>query len=149
MSSYNQVTERRTLAETLGLATTEIMKLYDEMADLCANIAAQFPDTYEDIPRYHQALSALSALDRARDVLDEPLARIDPPARARIVVVTVGKQGRGRRTMSDRVRLGNAVVRLRAVQNDLNDPLEADNLSVDLAEIVGQLEGVTFPERFG
>ncbi len=149
MSSYNQVTERRTLAETLGLATTEIMKLYDEMADLCANIAAQFPDTYEDIPKYQQALTAFTTLERARDVLDEPLTRIDPPARARTVPVAVGKQARGRHTVSQRVRLGNAVARLRAVQNDLGDPQEDDNLSIDLAEIVGQLEGVTFPERYG
>ncbi len=149
MSSYNQVTERRTLAETLGLATTEIMKLYDEMADLCANIAAQFPDTYEDIPKYQQAHGALTALELAKDVLDEPLARIDPPARARIVPAMVGKQTRGRHVASQRVRLGNAVVRLRAVQTDLADTQEDDDLSVDLAEIVGQLEGVTFPERYG
>lgn len=149
MSSYNQVTERRTLAETLGLATTEIMRLYDEMADLCANIAGQFPDTYEEIPKYQQALSALTALELAKDVLDEPLARIDPPARARDVPVTVGKQMRGRSSMSQRVRLGNAVVRLRGVKDELGDPLESDDLCVDLAEIIGQLENVTFPERWG
>ncbi len=148
MSSYNQVTERRTLAETLGLATTEIMKLSDEMADLCANIAGQFP-AYEDIPKYQQAHSALTALELAKDVLDEPLARIDPPTRARIVPAMVGKQTRGRHTVSQRVRLGNAVVRLRAVKDDLGDPQENDDLSVDLAEIIGQLEGVTFPERYG
>ncbi len=125
------------------------MKLYDEMADLCANIAAQFPDTYEDIPKYQQAHSALSALELAKDVLDEPLTRIDPPARARDVPVTVGKQMRGRRAMSQRVRLGNAVARLRAVEAELSVIDAGLDLVYDLGDIIGQLEGVTFPERFG
>lgn len=145
MSSYNQVTEERPLAETLGLATTEILLLYDEMADLCATIAAQFPKTYQKIAKYQQAHSALTALDEARTVLHDPLERIDPSCRSLPVTVTVGKQTRYRRDMSQRVRLGNAVVRLVGAKNALTD----EDLAADLAEIIEELGNVAFPQRYG
>lgn len=149
MSSYNQVEETRALAETLGLATTEIMALYDEMADLCATIAAQFPNTHEKIAKYQQAYNALTALDNARVVLDEPLERIDPPDRLRPVTVKVGKQTRYGRPVSQRVRLGNAVVRLKGVEVALPSLAEQWGLRDDLTGIIVALEDVTFPERFG
>ncbi len=145
MSSYNQIDETRTLAETLGLATTEILALYDEMADLCATIAAQFPKTYEKIAKYQQAHRALTTLDEARAVLDEPLEHIDPPLRRQAVLVKVGKQMRSNRSSSQRVRLGNAVVRLKGVKDALMD----ESLAADLAEIIKGLENVTFPQRYG
>lgn len=148
MSSYNQVAETRTLAETLGLATTEVLALYDEMADLCATIAAQFPDTYEKIAKYRQAHCALTALDNAREVLSEPLERIDPPLRSLDVTVTAGRQTRPNRQTSHRVRLGNAVVRLKGVVVALADADWA-GLREDLIASITELEDVTFPERYG
>jgi hypothetical protein len=148
MSSYNQVEETRTLAETLGLATTEVLALYDECADLCATIAAQFPNTYENIAKYRQAHHALTALDEAKTVLDEPLERLDPPIRNLSVTVTIGKQTRYNRPMSQRVRLGNAVVRLKGIVGALSDA-DWTGLCEDLAATVGELEDVTFPERYG
>ncbi len=148
MSSYNQVAEKRPLAETLGLATTEILALYDEMADLCATIAAQFPDTYEKIAKYQQAHHALTALDSAREVLSEPLERIDPPLRSLDVTVTAGRQTRPNRQSSQRVRLGNAVVRLRGIVVALADA-DWSGLREDLMASIAGLEDVTFPERYG
>lgn len=149
MSSYNQVTEERTLAETLGLATREILTLCDEMADLCAYIAARFPNTYDKIAKYQQAYHALTALEDACTVLDEPLDRIDPENRRRPVTVTVGKQTRYKRDTSQRVRLGNAVVRLRGVTGALSDTEMWGGLREDLASNISALDDVTFPERFG
>lgn len=148
MSSYNQIEETRTLAETLGLATTEILALYDEMADLCATIAAQFPKTYEKIAKYQQAYHALTALDEAKGVLAEPLERVDPPIRSLPVTVTVGKQTRYNRGSSQRVRLGNAVVRLKGVVGALANA-DWTGLCEDLAAISAELENVTFPKRYG
>ncbi len=145
MSSYNQVGETRTLAETLGLATAEIMALYDEMSDLCATIAAQFPDTYESIGKYQQAYHAVGALSGACVTLEEPLDRIDPPLRRQAVTVTVGKQMRSNRSSSQRVRLGNAVVRLVGAR----DALMGEDLAADLAEIIEELGNVSFPQRYG
>lgn len=148
MSSYNQVAETRPLAETLGLATTEILALYDEMADLCATIAAQFPDTYEQITKYAQAHRALTALDNAREVLNEPLERVDPPLRSLNVTVAVGRQTRAKRLASHRVRLGNAVVRLTGVVVALAGA-DWSGLREDLMASIAELEEVTFPERYG
>ncbi len=148
MSSYNQVAETRTCAETLGLATTEILALYDEMADLCATIAAQFPDTYEEVPKYQQAHLAMTALDSAREVLSEPLDRVDPSCRNLDVTVTAGRQTRPNRQTSQRVRLGNAVVRLKGVVVTLADADWA-GLAEDLMASIIELEDVTFPERYG
>lgn len=148
MSSYNQVPETRPLAETLGLATTEILALYDEMADLCATIAAQFPDTYEQIAKYQQAHCAMTALDNAREVLNEPLERVDPPCRGLDVTVTAGRQTRPNRQTSHRVRLGNAIVRLKGVVVALADA-DWDGLREDLMVSITELEDITFPERYG
>jgi hypothetical protein len=145
MSSYRQTEETRTLAETLGLATTEILALYDECADLCAAIAAQFPQTYEKIAKYRQAYHALTALDNARTVLDEPLEHVEPPDRNQPVTVKVGKQTRYHRPTSQCVRLGNAVVRLIGAKDALTD----GNLVAGLAEIIEELGNVTFPQRYG
>lgn len=149
MSSYNQITEERALAETLGLATTEILALYDECADLCALIAAQFPETYEKIAKYQQAYHALTALDEAKTVLDEPLERIDPPDRNQQVKVRVGKQTRYNRPTSQRVRLGNAIARMKGVEAALPSSSYQWGLRDDLTGVIVTLEGVTFPERFG
>ncbi len=148
MSSYNQVAEMHPLAETLGLITTEIMKLYDEMADLCATIAAQFPATYEQITKYQQAHTALTALEEAKTVLHDPLERIEPPFRSLPVTVTVGRQTRHRRNMSQRVRLGNAVARMRGVVLALAK-MDWSGLHEDLAAIIEELENITFPQRYG
>lgn len=148
MSSYNQVNETRTLAETLGLATAEIMALYDEMSDLCATIAAQFPDTYEGISKYQQAYHAMTALNEACTTLEEPLERIDPPLRRQAVTVTVGKQTRSNRSSSQRVRLGNSVVRLKGIVAALADADWA-GLCEDLAADITELEGVEFPVNYG
>lgn len=147
MSSYNQVDETRTLAEMLGLATTEIMALYDEMNDLCATIAAQFPNTYERIVKYQQAYHAVEVLRDACMTLEEPLDRIDPPVRRRAVTVTIGKQTRSNRSSSQRVRLGNAVVRLRGVVAALED--EDAALRGDLAENITAIKGIEFPKNYG
>ncbi len=148
MSSYNQVNDTRTLAEMLGLATAEIMKLHDEMSDLCATIAAQFPDTHEHIGKYQQAFRAIKILGDACGTLEEPLERIDPPARRRTVTVMVGKQTRSNRASSQRVRLGNAIVRLRGVVASLTNANEAE-LQNDLTENITALETVVFPKTYG
>lgn len=154
MSSYNQVEETRTLAETLSLAVTEIMVLHDEMSDLCATIAAQFPATYEMIPKYCEAYRALASLDNARTLLDEPMNRVPPSYRHTPVTVTVGKQTRPNRITSQRVRLGNVVVRLKAVFEAIEagrpgQPYDLYDLFDDLAAIIADLQGVVFPQRFG
>jgi hypothetical protein len=149
MSSYNQVEETHTLAETLGLATAEILALYDEMADLCAAIAAQFPQTHEKIAKYRQAFHALTVLDEARTVLAEPLERIAPPDRNRPVIVKVGKQTRYHRPTSQRVRLGNAIVRLKGAEMALVEAGAGLDLVYDLCDLLPALVDVTFPERYG
>lgn len=151
MSSYNQIAETHTLAETLGLATTEVLALHDEMADLCATIAAQFPDTHEKIVKYQQAYHALAALDVARTVLHESLERINPSDRNRPVTVKVGKQTRRNRAMSQRVRLGNVVARLRNVSAVLPGEYWSDDVGLgrNLTDIIISLDAVTFPQRYG
>lgn len=149
MSSYNQVSESRTLAETLGLATTEIVELGDELSDLCAAIAAQFPDTYENIPKYRQAYSGFQALDEARSVLSEALERISPPDRNEQVTVTVGRQTRRNRSMSQTVRLGNAAARLVGVWKTLAGEGENLDLVNDLEDTIEALGCVEFPTKHG
>lgn len=152
MSSYNQVTEDRALGETLSLAVIEIVALYDEMEDLCATIAAQFPKTYERIPKYQEAYAALIILESAKLILDEPMNRVAPSLRQVPVVVVVGKQTRPNRVTSQRVRLGNAVARMKAVNNVLasgDDLGPVFEIIGDLDEIVRDLQTVTFPERYG
>lgn len=148
MSSYHQRNETHTLAEMLGLATAEVMKLHDEMSDLCATIAAQFPTTYERIGKYQQAYHAIEALGDTCRTLEEPLKRIDPPVRRHTVTVTIGKQTRSNRSSSQRVRLGNAIVRLRGVVATLTDAEEAE-LGDALAENITALETVVFPKTYG
>ena len=148
MSSYHQVDETKTLAEMLGLATTDIIKLHDEMSDLCATIAAQFPDSYENIPKYRQSYHAFSALRDACQTLEEPLDRINPPVRRHAVTITIGKQMRSKRSASQRVRLGNAVVRLRGIVAVLSAADETE-LRNDLAEHITALEAVEFPQTYG
>ncbi len=148
MTSYHQVDETRTLAEMLGIATADIMKLHDEMSDLCATIAAQFPDTHEAIPKYRQAYRAVGALSDTCETLAEPLERIDPPVRRHAVTITIGKQMRSKRAASQRVRLGNAVVRLRGVAGVLFATNETE-LRNDLAENITALEAVEFPQTYG
>ncbi len=148
MSSYNQVNETRTLAEMLGLATAEVMKLHDEMSDLCATIAAQFPATHENIPKYRQAYRAVEALSDTCSTLEEPLARVDPPVRRHAVTITIGKQMRSNRSSSQRVRLGNAIVRLRGVVLALSLAEEYE-LRDELIDNIAALETVVFPQTYG
>ncbi len=148
MSSYHQISETRTLAETIGLATIDIMKLHDEMFDLCATIAAQFPSTYEDIPKYQQAYYAREALRDARRTLDAPLDRLNPTLRTVAVPVTIGKQTRSNRSSSKRVRLGNATVRLQGIVVALTNAKE-HKLRDDLADNLIALEAVEFPQTYG
>lgn len=149
MSSYNQVDETRTLAETLSLAATEIMALEEEMADLCATIAAQFPDKYEQIGKYQQAYHALQVLRSARDLLEDPLANVAPSYRNVPVTIKIGRQTRSNRPTSQRVRLGNAIVRLNAVFNTLMPDGMDKESAVDLARNIGALEDVSFPKKYG
>lgn len=152
MSSYNQVSETRALGETLSLAVIEIVTLYEEMADLCASIAAQFPDTHGRIPKYQEAFAALSSLDSARLLLEEPMNRIEPSARQTPVTATVGRQTRPNRITSQRVRLGNAVARLKPVLMELaQGTLVHDDAEfvADLSNIITDLQTVTFPQRYG
>ena len=148
MSSYHQINETRTLAEMVGLATAEVMKLYDEMSDLCATIAAQFPATHEVIPKYRLAYHAVEVLSDTCRTLEEPLERIDPPVRRHAVTITIGKQMRSNRSSSQRVRLGNAIVRLRGVVATLSEADEAE-LRDELAENIAALENVEFPQTYG
>ena len=149
MSSYNQVAETRPLAETLSLAATEIMSLEEEMADLCATIAAQFPDTHERIDKYQQAYCALQALRAAHDLVEDPLAAVTPSYRNVPITVKVGRQTRHNRPSSQRVRLANAVVRLRAVAVALHPDGADEATRVDLKVNIDVLEHVTFPKRYG
>lgn len=150
MSSYNQVEETRALGETLSMAVVEIVALHDEMSDLCASIAAQFPNTHGRIPKYQEAYNALTALEDARAILAEPMNRVAPSSRQVPVAAVVGKQTRQGRSTSQRVRLGNAVVRLKAVlavlAMGIHDDLE---LAADLSNIIADLQTVTFPTRYG
>lgn len=148
MSSYRPFKETHTLAEMLGLATADIMKLHDEISDLCATIAAQFPDTHENIPKYRQAYHTLSALSNACLTLEEPLDRIDPPLRRQAVTITIDKQMRSNRSASQRVRLGNSIVRLRGAMTTLAAAGEVE-LRDDLAENIATLETVEFPQTYG
>ena len=148
MSSYHQINETRTLAETIGLATIDIMKLHDEMSDLCATIAAQFPGAYEDIPKYQQAYYAREALHDTRRTLDAPLDRLNPILRTMTVPVTIGKQTRSNRSSSKRVRLGNAAARLKGIVVALTNAKEHE-LRDDLADNITALESVEFPQTYG
>ena len=148
MSSYHQINETRTLAETIGLATIHIMKLNDEMHDLGSTIAAQFPGTSEYIPKYPHAYYAREALHDTRRTLDAPLDRLNPILRTMTVPVTIGKQTRSNRSSSKRVSLGNAAVRLKGIVVDLTNAKEHE-LRDDLADNITALESVEFPQTYG
>lgn len=147
MSSYLQQEETRALGEMLSMAVVDIISLYEEMADLCASIAAQFPDTHERIAKYQEAYSALMSLEDAKALLKEPMERVAPSYRQKPVVAVVGKQTRQGRQTSRRVRLGNAVVRLKVVRGALTP--HGDSLAADLDAIIADLQTVTFPTRYG
>ncbi len=151
MSSYNQVTEERTLAETLSLAVIEVRALDEEMSDLCASISAQFPGRFERIDKYQEALRASEALGEARTLLgEEPLSNISPNNRNVPVTATVGKQTRQNRPTSQRVRLGNAVVRLQAVVQALAPGRGGDEqAALEIEAAIDTVDGITFPTRFG
>ncbi len=149
MSSYLQQEETRTLAETLGLATAEVIELCDELSNLCAAISAQFPDTHESIPKYQQAYSAVAVLDETKAVLEGALERINPPDRNLSVTVKVGRQTRRNRSVSQRVRLGNVVVRLKEVRATLITEDGGLDLVDSLSDIIPGLENVSFPAHHG
>ena len=144
MSSYRQSDETKPMGLTIGLAAGEIGELAGEMADLCSTIHTQFPNKYEGIAKYKQAHSAYLALAHASVILGHSL-----PARTEAIPITVkvGRQTRHNRSSSQRVRLGNVVVRLRGVAKELQ---KNEHLSLfGLEETIEQLDAVTFPVRYG
>lgn len=150
MSSYNQVQETKTLADTLSNAVTVIRLLHEEMEDLCATIAGRFPNKYEKIAKYQQAYAALQALRRANEALT--VDAVPPSSRNLPITLWVGRQTRFNRPTSERVRLANAVARLRGVAAELAK-LEVDGESevfvIDLYRMIEELDAVTFPQRHG
>ena len=144
MSSYSQQLETNNLGKMLALAAGEIGELYGEMADLCATIRTQFPDKYEGIAKYKQANTAYLTLNHAFDVLAHPLpaATEDSP-----ITVKVGRQTRHNRSSSQRVRLGNVVVRLRGVADELQKNTHPTLLGLE--ETIERLDAVVFPMRYG
>ena len=151
MSSYNQVEEMKTLADTLSHAITVLRLLEEEMADLCATIAGRFPKKYETIAKYQQAYVALQTLRRANEAL--AVDAVPPSSRNLPVTLWVGRQTRFNRPTSQRVRLGNAVARLRGVTDELTKWAESGGggqiFVTDLREIIEALDAVVFPVRHG
>lgn len=150
MSSYNQVEQTKTLADTLSNAVTVIRLLHEEMEDLCATIAGRFPKKYEQIAKYKQAYVALQTLRRANEAL--AVDAVPPSSRNLPITLYVGRQTRFNRPTSQRVRLGNAVARLRGVAGELTK-MEFDGESevfvIDLRGMIEELDAVTFPQRHG
>ena len=128
----------------LALAAGEIGELYGEMADLCATIHTQFPKKYKGIAKYKQADAAYIVMEHAFNVLAHPLPAHTTESH---ITVKVGRQTRHNRSSSQRVRLGNAVVRLRGVAKELQKNEHPSLLGLE--ETIEQLEAVTFPVRYG
>lgn len=149
MSSYSQIPKPTTIGEAIENAGHELAALWDEMATLCANIAGQFPDTFEKIPKYQEALTAHDALCVATNLLEE--VDLVHEYKSTTIQVTVGKQTRRNRPTSQRVRLANAVVRLNEAADALRlyDSLQAAEETLLLQEIIDSVAGVTFPTTFG
>ncbi len=144
MSSYNQVDETNMLGQMMNLARKEIVALEDEMADLCNTIRMQFPNKYKGIPKCQQAYAALMTLVDATVVLGQSLPdrTMETP-----ITVKVGRQTRQNRSTSQRVRLGNAVVRLRGVAEELQKNEHPSLMGLD--NVIEKLDAVTFPMRYG
>ncbi len=117
------------------------------MGELCAGIAAQFPDTYEKIAKYQEALLAYNALQAANTLIEQ--VDLDREHKDVPLMVKVGKQTRHNRTMSQRVRLGNAVVRLTGAAQALY-PFETDgDAEALLQESIETVDGISFPKTYG
>lgn len=153
MSSYNQVPELSNVGQAIHAAQDELVLLSAGMAELCASIAAQFPDTYEGIPKYKQALYAHHTLEAGA----EEMATLDYLTSECLdseIRIVIGKQTRQHRRTSQRVRLGNAVVRLCGAADGLCGHNKGDH--VDCAEaaaliqrVVENAQTVTFPTAYG
>lgn len=156
LSSYRQIRETKSLAETLQLALKEIESLADEMDDLCDEISGQFPGRCRFMPKHQQALDASETLLRAESILLDQVGGLDGiledlrrEVKAMPVTVTVGGQTR-RRAYSWRVRCGNAVVRLEGVIEALPEAQDVpDGIVVTLRQAADLLKGVTFPKAYG
>lgn len=146
MSSYNQVATKTTIGEAITDAERELIALRDEMAELCAHIAAQFAKTYEKIPKYQEALHALNALNAAVSLIE----RVDYKVHAGVAVtIKLGRQTRRNRPTSQQVRRGNALVRVLGAAETLQ-PLDEARQDVEmLHEIDIMLADITFPKTYG
>ncbi len=144
MSSYRQEDQRTTVGKAIEEATETLAALWDEMAELCADIAAQFPNTYGDILKYQQALTADNALGEAISLLDD--LSLSWSFKQTAITITVGRQTRRKRPQSQRVRLGNAIVRLTAVARAAKTVDEDD---ATLWEIIEPIAGISFPQAWG
>lgn len=147
MSSYSQQTTTTTVGEAVKCAKQEIAALWDEMSDLCAEIAAQFPDTYKEIAKYQEAVAAHDALCEAFDLIEE--VDLDYEHRDAPMSITVGKQTRRNRPTSQRVRLANAVVQLTKATDALRLFDDAEIAEVILHDIIKAVDGVSFPKTWG
>lgn len=147
MSSYNQVPAKTNVGTAIADAVQELRALRDEMDDLCAGIAGQFPETFLRIPKYHTAFAACRALDDADAAVGE--ISMSHTLQQLPITVTVGKQTRTNRAMSQRVRLGNAVVLLTEAKAELSKyDEEQDDVDL-LAEAIQTVDGVNFPKTYG
>jgi len=151
MSSYRQKEQWMHVEVALQEAVAELRRLNDDMADLCAGIEAQFPATFDRIAKYRQAFAAWESLQSAVETADAHGDFKQLPATVGTVNIPlmVGKQTRQGRETSQRVRLGNARVRIAAALSyieGLEYPLDAMH---DLRAMLVRLDGVTFPVAFG
>lgn len=147
MSSYNQRAETTTVADAVGVAEEELRALWHEMAELCAGIAGRFPNTYEKIAKYQEALRAFEDLDEATDLTER--IDLDWEHRDVPVVVTVGVQTRRKRAMSQQVRLANAVTRLTGAATTVRSLEGGETTASLLYEIIETVAGITFPHTYG
>lgn len=146
MSSYNQVATKTTVGEAITDAERELTALRDEMAELCASIAAQFAKTHGKIPKYQEALRALNALNAAVSLVE----RVDYKVHAGVsMTIKLGRQTRRNRPTSQRVRLGNTLVRVLEAAEALQPLNEAWQDVEMLYEIDIMLADITFPTPYG
>lgn len=152
MSSYRQKDVWMTVETALREAVAELRRLNDDMADLCAGIEAQFPDTFERIPKYGQAFRAWESLQAAIEIVGEGQSFALPATVGSMnIPVMVGKQTRQGRETSQRVRLGNARIRLASALTVLEsfDRMDMADVVYDLRAMLGRLGGISFPVMYG
>ena len=147
MSSYRPVDETKTLAKMTSLAREEIIALEYEMRDLCAIIANKFPNKFQEIAKYKQSETAWMVLVLASAVLEIEDGWLTAHTMESPITVKVGRQTRHNRSSSQRVRLGNVVVRLRGVAKELQKKEHPTLLGLE--ETIERLGAVVFPVRYG